>query len=292
MDSTENIEFFGNDLHIQNKENKLPKILFITSYPPRECGIATYSQDLIKALYNKFSESFKLQICPVESENEKHIYTEEIKYILNTDQSNSFIRLAFLINRNASIKIVMIQHEFGFFVNKEEDFMQFLHALSKPVIIVFHTVLPHPNEPLKIKVQQISAVAESIIVMTNTSAKVLGNDYEILSGKITVIPHGTHLVLHADKELLKAKFKLSGKKVLSTFGLLSSGKSIETTLKALPAIIKNHPDVLFLIIGKTHPSVVKHEGEKYRQMLQALVEELELQHTCNLSIIFYRCLIY
>jgi hypothetical protein len=95
--------------------------------------------------------------------------------------------------------------------------------------------------------------------------------------KITVIPHGTHLVQHSDKKVLKNKYQLTGKKVLSTFGLLSSGKSIETTLRALPAIVKENPDVLFLIIGKTHPSVVKSEGEKYREMLEKKVQELQLQ---------------
>ena len=95
--------------------------------------------------------------------------------------------------------------------------------------------------------------------------------------KITVIPHGTHLVPHLDKHFLKNKYKLTGKKVLSTFGLLSSGKSIETTLEALPDVVKTNPDVLFLIIGKTHPSVVKQEGEKYRKMLEAKVAELQLQ---------------
>lgn len=155
--------------------------------------------------------------------------------------------------------------------------MQFLHAINKPIIIAFHTVLPHPDESLKINVQEIAAVCKSIIVMTHSSEEVLISDYKILKEKITIIPHGTHLVPHSDKEILKDKYKLIGKKILSTFGLLSSGKNIETTLNALPAIIERNPDVLFLIIGKTHPSVVNHEGEKYREMLTARVDELQLQ---------------
>lgn len=255
----------------------LPEILFITSYPPRECGIATYSQDLIKALNNTFSQSFKLRICPLESENEKHIYLDEIKYFLNTDDSNSFTRLAKNINDNPDIRMVMIQHEFGLFEKNETDFMQFLSVIAKPVVIVFHTVLPRPNELFKEKVKKISGASASIIVMTNSSANILIKEYEIPFEKITVIPHGTHLVPHADKELLKSKYNVSGKKVLSTFGLLSSGKNIETTLEALPAIVKKNPDVLFLIIGKTHPSVVKQEGEKYRKMLTDKITALQLQ---------------
>jgi glycosyltransferase involved in cell wall biosynthesis len=258
-------------------ENTLPEILFITSFPPRECGIATYSQDLIKALNNKFHQSFTIKICAIESEHEEHTYTDEIKHILKTNYPDGFEKLAKTINDNAEISMVMIQHEFGFFAGKEEDFKEFVTALTKPVVIVFHTVLPHPNEPLKLKVQQIAFACQSIIVMTNASKKILVQDYAVAIEKITVIPHGTHLVSHADKNSLKRKYNLSGRKILSTFGLLSSGKSIETTLEAMPAIVKNNPDVLFLIIGKTHPTVVKLEGEKYRSMLEAKVAELKLE---------------
>ncbi len=257
--------------------HSLPEILFITSYPPRECGIATYSQDLIKALNNKFGHSFLISVCPLESDNEKHYYADEIKYTLNTDLPDAFAILAKSINENKAIQIVMIQHEFGFFEKKESHFNQFISAVTKPIVIVFHTVLPHPSEVLKAQVNQIIGVAESIIVMTNASANILVNDYLIDKKKITVIPHGTHLVSQNDVDLLKNKYHLGGKRILSTFGLLSSGKSIETTLDALPAIVAQFPDVLFLIIGKTHPSVVKHEGEQYRQMLQEKVTEKHLE---------------
>lgn len=263
--------------HSESNDKSLPEILFITSFPPRECGIATYSQDLIKALNNKFHHSFNISICPLESENEKHTYSEEHKYVLDTDNESSFTKLAFRINKNDAIQMVMIQHEFGFFEKKEVNFNTFLKALTKPVVIVFHTVLPTPNLSLKDNVQQISAIATSIIVMTNTSAKILMNDYDVAENKITVIPHGTHLVPHLDKAVLKNKYNLTDRKVLSTFGLLSSGKNIETTLDAMPVIVKENPDVLFLIIGKTHPSVVKRDGERYREYLEAKVDALSLQ---------------
>jgi len=266
-----------NETDIPVTENSLSEILFITSYPPRECGIATYSQDLVEALNNKFDHSFKIRICPLESESEKHTYTDEIKYMLDVDDPGAFDTLARSINKNAAIRIVMIQHEFGFFEKKKNDLIQFLKLVTKPVVLAYHTVLPHPNDSLKEHVQQISGLAESIIVMTKSSAGILDSEYGIQRGKITVIPHGTHLVPHLDKDFLKIKYKLSGKKVLSTFGLLSSGKGIETTLEALPAVVKTNPDVLFLIIGKTHPSVIKQEGEKYRKMLESRVADLQLE---------------
>jgi glycosyltransferase involved in cell wall biosynthesis len=264
--------------------NKLSEVVFITSYPPRECGLATYSQDLIKALNNKFDKSFTISICALESESEKHTYSkgcfemeQEVKFIFNVDQPETFIPLAKTINSDSSIRIILVQHEFGLFKNCENEFKQFLKVLTKPVIIVFHTVLPGPNSLLKQNVQELSKISESIIVMTHFSEKVLTNEYDIPQEKISIIPHGTHLVPHLDVVTLKDKYEVSGKKVLTTFGLLSSGKSIETTLSALPAIIEKNPEVLFLIIGKTHPSVAKQEGEKYRQLLEAKVAELKLQ---------------
>jgi glycosyltransferase involved in cell wall biosynthesis len=259
-------------------ERELPEILFLTSFPPRQCGIATYSQDLIKALNNKFSHSFQVKVCALESENENHTYTDETKYILNTDLPGAFLQTAQKINTDPVIQIVLIQHEFGFFEKKEKDFIEFLQAISKPVIIVFHTVLPLPDERLKEKVLAIADAVSSVIVMTKSSANILVSEYGIAPEKITVIPHGTHLVTHSNKEELKHKYHLNGRKVLSTFGLLSSGKSIETTLDALPAIIEQNPDVLFLIIGKTHPSVVKKEGERYRNMLKDKVDVLQLRN--------------
>jgi len=255
------------------------EILFITSYPPRECGIATYSYDLIRALGNKFGDSFSIKVCALESGiTDYHAYPDEVEYVLDTNDSPKYARLARTINSNDRIKIVVIQHEFGFFQNISEDnFLRFLRAITKPIVINFHTMLPQPGEPLKAEVQHVAAACEAIVVMTHSSARILMDDYEVPKEKITVIAHGTHLVLHLNKDLLKEKYGLKGKKVLSTFGLLGPGKSIETTLEALPAIIKTYPDVVFLVIGKTHPEVLRSEGEKYRSMLMAEVEELKLQ---------------
>jgi glycosyltransferase involved in cell wall biosynthesis len=256
---------------MENNTIHLAEILFITSYPPRECGIATYSQDLIKALNNKFSNSLSVKVCALESGDRDYQYPDEVKYVLKTSLAASYNKLASDINEDEQIKIVLVQHEFGFFNLQEQAFMQFLNILSKPVMIVFHTVLPHPDNELKIKVTSIAAACESIIVMTHNSAEILLNEYEIPKQKITVIAHGTHLVPHLSKVYLKKKYGLTGRRVLTTFGLLSSGKSIETTLEALPAIIKTNPDVIFLIIGKTHPEVVKNEGEIYREKLESLL---------------------
>ncbi len=253
------------------------EILLISSYPPRECGIATYSQDLITALNKKFSKCFSVKICALETGDGTYQYPEGVKYILNTSIVTDYEKLAFKINRNVNIKIVLIQHEFGLYHEQEMAFLKFLYELSKPVVIVFHTVLSHPDPLLMAKVKRIASVCTSIIVMTRRSAEILTNEYNVPQQKISVIAHGTHLVSHLSEKILKQKYGLSNRKVLSTFGLLSSGKGIETTIDALPDIVRQCPEVLFLVLGKTHPEVVRCDGEVYREMLEKKVEEYGLQ---------------
>ena len=261
----------------------LPEILVITSYPPRICGIATYSQDLIQVLRTKFSGSFSIKVCALETGNKSYDYPVEVKLILDTSYAPGYEKIAETINHDNQIKLILIQHEFGFFQSSGDSFQHFLNNLIKPVIITFHTVLPHPDETLLEKVQNIVSSCESLIVMTKCSAMLLTEFYGVPSDKIYIIPHGTHLVPHLSKELLKKKYGLSDHKVLSTFGLLSSGKNIETTLYALPAIIETTPDVMFLIIGKTHPEVVKSEGESYRKSLETIIIQNNL--TANVRFI-------
>ena len=263
---------------IKNKFiEEIPEILLISSYPPRECGIATFSQDLLTALHGKFSQSFTLSVCALEAAQEKHTYPPEVRYVLDTSEPRDYLELADAVSADTQIKLVLLQHEFGFFESMpEKDFLHFLHRIRKPLILAFHTVLPHPDNALETRVRDMVMACDSVVVMTKNAAQILENEYDVPPKKIQVIAHGIHLVPHLGKTPLKKKYGLTGRKVLSTFGLISSGKSIETTLDALPGIIADHPTVLFLVIGKTHPSVVRHEGEQYRRMLEAKVAALSL----------------
>lgn len=273
----EQASFQGHISTGNKQETEIPVVLILSSYPPRECGIATYSQDLILALNKQFDHSFEVQVCAFETGLMDYEYPEEVSDVLQTDIPVEYALLAQRINENERICLVLLQHEFGFFQLAGDPLQAFLQALEKPLITVFHTVLPHPDSLRITTIQQIADASESIIVMTNHAADVLKNEYVIPANKIEVIPHGTHLVPHLDKELLKEKYQLTSRKVLATFGLLSSGKGIETTLDALPKIIKKHPEVVFLILGKTHPAVVSSEGEVYRDLLQSKVTELKLE---------------
>ena len=262
----------------QQHSNEQAELLFITSFPPRECGIATYTQDLILVIENKFGNSFSIKVCALETKEESFHYDNKVSYVLDTTDPAKYPLLAKKINQNEKIKIIVIQHEFGLYNSPGgNDFLPFLQSFTKPVIIVFHTVLPKPDDILKAMVKSIAAACKSVIVMTNTSKGVLEQDYEIPVEKIEVIAHGVHLVSNNSKKCLKEKYGLKGHRVLSTFGLISSGKGFETTLDALPEIIKTNPEVIFLAIGKTHPVVIKKEGEKYRTMLEEKVISLHLE---------------
>ena len=257
----------------------MTEIICITTYPPRECGIATFSDDLIHAIETKFACSFTIKVCALASSSEQHIYNDQVKYILDTSKANEYNNIADRINEDSEVKMVLIQHEFGLYAEHKEAFLAFVHCIKKPVLIVFHTVLPHPPLTQKKYLIRLIDGCSAVIVMTQTSAGILEGDYGIEKEKINIIPHGTHLVSHKDKKRLKAKYNVTGRRILSTFGLLSPGKSIETTLEALPAIIKKNPNVLFLIIGKTHPTIIKQVGETYRNMLQNKIIELGITHS-------------
>ena len=253
-------------------------VLFVTSYPPRECGIATYSQDMIKALNDKFSNSFNISICALDSDENGYDYPAEVAYVLKTSIPGAYVDIAKRINSDPALSMVFVQHEFGFFHQQEEAFIQMLKALKKPVCVAFHTVLPNPDENRKTHVTRIATYSQQVVVMTKSSANLLIDKYDVPAGKITEIAHGTHLVAPRTKKSLKIKHDLKYRKVLSTFGLLSSGKGIETTIEALPAIVAKIPEVMFLVLGKTHPEVQKREGEKYRESLEQKVKTFGLEN--------------
>jgi len=261
----------------KSKSQPLAKILLVATYPPRECGIATYTFDLKNALDNKFENCFDIKICALETETEKHSYKgEEVDLILTTDNAASYESIAATINLDKNLELVMIQHEFGLFKSNEEAFIKFLKAITKPIIIAFHTVLPEPNKDLEKTVKELASIAKIVTVMTKSSAELLQNTYGVEPEKIKIISHGTHLVKHLDKSILKEKYNVLGRKVISTFGFLGPGKSIETTLNALPEVIKQHPDILFLIVGKTHPTLFSQQGNAYMESLEKIVDDLKI----------------
>jgi len=254
------------------------RVLVLTSYPPRVCGIATYTQDLVTALNRTFTGPYRYTVCALEDGLVPRDYPSEVTHRLNTSDAEDHIRLAFDIDHDPRIKQVWVQHEFGLYTGGQGQYLlQFLSAVHKPIAITFHTVLPAPSAGRKAMMCALADRATDIIVLTERSALILREDYAVPAAKISVIAHGTHPVKWRDKQLMKEKYGLRDRQVLSTFGLLSSNKSIETALDALVAVKERSPNVLYLVLGRTHPEVVRHEGEQYRESLVRKVEELGLQ---------------
>lgn len=255
------------------------EVLFVTSYPPRACGIATFSQDMIQAITMMFGATFSPRICALEEPDRRTTYPEEVKYTLDTRSPEECSNMARTINADPAINSVCIQHEFGLFGGDYgENVLYLLMNLNKPAVVTFHTVLPEPDVKRKSLVTTIADMAERVVVMTRNAAYILEEQYGIESDKIVVIPHGIHNVALSDRKQVQQQLGLEGRFVLSTFGLMSSNKSIETALEALPQIVEKFPNVLYLVLGATHPGVVRHEGETYRQSLEALVEKLHLEN--------------
>ncbi len=255
------------------------EIWMLSSYPPRECGIATFSQDLRQAIEKMFGDSTRIRTAALENSDQHRDYPGEVNYIFHPGKPVSYKNFTAEVNRNRRVRAVIIQHEFGLFSSQcHADFLRMLEEIKKPVILVMHTVLPAPSPELMEKVKTMIDGVDQVVTMTKRSAAVLTKDYGIAPDKITVIPHGTHLMQLQEKEVLKEKYGLEGRTTLSTFGLIGRNKSIETTLKALPAIVQKHPEIIFLILGRTHPSVVASEGEAYRQELEEYVAKYHLQN--------------
>jgi glycosyltransferase involved in cell wall biosynthesis len=253
------------------------QLLVITSFPPRKCGIATYSADLVQAIDEKYTKGFTVSICALLKEDDQNIYPSEVKYSLKTQVKEDYARLAKTINEDKSIRAVYLQHEFGLYGGKLGSYLNdLLGKLKAPVITTFHTVLSGPSVERRAIVQQIAKLSAQLILMTKLSANILKSDYQIDEDKITIIPHGTHLIKPRKLQKLE-DVPFPEKTILSTFGLISEGKSIETALEAMPRIISKFPNVLYLIIGKTHPEVLAHEGEKYRDFLAERVKQLKIE---------------
>ncbi|MCK5416608.1 glycosyltransferase [Candidatus Parcubacteria bacterium] len=259
---------------------KQPSILCMSTFPPRECGIATFAQDLTNAIDKEFSPDVKSKILAI-NDNGTSIYNYPQKVIMqiNETEMEDYINRANEINKLPHIKMVNIQHEYGIFGGDWGDYiLPFLELLQKPAILTMHTVLPEPpDKNIKSVTQAMARKVAAIIVMTQTSANYLIDVYGIDKKKIHVIPHGVHNVAYPSKTKAKTKLKLDGRLVFSTFGMLNRDKGIEYAIEALPKIIKEHPNALYLILGATHPVIRRDEGERYRNKLKRIIYKLGLK---------------
>ncbi|MFH0892562.1 MAG: glycosyltransferase [Candidatus Falkowbacteria bacterium] len=260
-------------------KSKNPGILYVASYPPRECGIATFTKRLTSAIDKEFNPEIKSRICAINS-NGSSIYNYPRKVVMqiNETEIEDYINRANEINKSQEIRLVNIQHEYGLFGGEQGEFLiPFIELLNKPVVITMHTVLPRPDDKMR-KVGEVIAKKSAAIVVMNSRAKdILRTVYRVDQNKIHVIPHGVFHVPFPSKSKAKQKLNLSGRTIISTFGMISRDKGIEYAIEALPDVVAKYPDVLYLIIGATHPQVLKREGERYRNKLRRLIVKHNLK---------------
>ena len=255
------------------------KICFLSNFPPKECGIATFTQDLVNAMNKRFNPKVKSRVIALNDESSIYNYDSHVIFEMDKDYLEDYINMAKRINRSDKIKIVCIQHEFGIFGGEYGSYIiPFLETIEKPVVVTFHSVLPQPNNLRKNVVKFICDKCAATIVMAESAIDILHDDYGVPKNKIHVIRHGIPDTPLKDTGPYKKKLRLENKIVLSTFGLLSRGKGIEYMIKALPYLVKKYPNLLYIVIGETHPVVRKREGEEYRNYLTNLVKKLDLQN--------------
>ncbi|HEA71126.1 MAG TPA: glycosyltransferase [archaeon] len=253
-------------------------ILYMATYPPRECGIATFTKDLITAMDKKFAPFLKSKILVMNNNNDiNYENNKDVLFDITDNAISSYKKAAKRVNEINSIKLINIQHEFGIFGGEYGNcLLKFLEIVKKPVIISFHTVIPNPNDKLKKIVRKLAKKSSFLVVMTNKGIDILRKDYKIKK-EIFLIHHGTPTVSFDNSIKEKTVMGIADKIVLSTFGLINSGKGYEYVIESLIEVVKKYPNILLLIIGETHPVVRKQEGEKYRNFLKEKVKECKLE---------------
>ncbi|WP_316803330.1 glycosyltransferase [Pedobacter nototheniae] len=256
------------------------KIAYISTYPPRECGLATFNQNLVNALglnpsYNS-EKSFIVALNESDDLNE-HAYPNEVKFVIRQQNQEDYIEAADFIN-NSEVDTCIIEHEFGIYGGNSGVFLlSLINKLKKPFITILHTVLKEPSFMQQTIIKEIAAKSSKIVVMSKKAVLFLNSIYQIPSSQIKLIEHGVpDLEPMPDNEISKSDL-FKDRKVLFTFGLISRNKGLETVIKALPKIVNQHPDVLYVILGNTHPGVVRHNGEEYRDSLKSLAKDLGVE---------------
>jgi len=249
-------------------------VAYVSTYPPRECGIATFTKDLVNAV-DELHE-FKSRIVVAINEKETiYNYDRRVKFQIERDSSEDYVQAARYVN-SSKADLVNLQHEFGLFGGEWGEYVtMFLENLQKPVVTTLHTVIPDFELRGQTILKHIAHRSAAIVVITKTALQLLEN-YDIKRRKINVIPHGCPDVPFIASEKVKPSLGLGGRIVLSTFGLINRGKGIEYAIKALPSIVEKEPRVIYIVIGETHPEVRKIEGERYRMKLMKLVDKLQL----------------
>ncbi|MCA9260569.1 MAG: glycosyltransferase family 4 protein, partial [Planctomycetales bacterium] len=257
------------------------RIAFLGDYLPRRCGIATFTHDLRSAIAERTGS--ECIVVPVDDIEGGYDDDSEVRFQITEQDRESYRRAADFLNFG-SVDVVSLQHEFGIYGGAGgSHVLTFLRDLRVPVVTTLHTVLPEPNATLRRVMNQLAELSTRLVVMTERSKAILQDAYNISESKIDLIVHGIPDRPFSDPNFYKDQFGVEGKRVGLTFGLLSPNKGIEQVLMALPAVVQAEPNFVYLVLGATHPSLLRSEGEAYRIGLERMAKDLGVQK----HVIFY-----
>jgi len=250
------------------------KVAYVGTYPPKECGIATFTLDVVNSTDLSGWRSIVFAVddaAPTEPHPDS-----KVVFTIEKENRADYLRAARLLDKH-KVSLLSIQHEYGIYGGDHGDhILDLVRAVTMPVVVTLHTVLPNPSEPQKRILKEMEKHVSSFVVMAHKAVELLQTAYGIAPSKIRFIPHGApNAPINAEKAA-KEKLKLEGRRILSTFGLISPNKGIEDAIAAMPAIVEKEPTATYLVLGQTHPVIKRKEGEWYRESLMKQVEELGL----------------
>ena len=265
-----------------NTNSTLKRIAFIGNYLPRQCGIATFTTDLCESLAAQFAGTTCIAL-PVNDVATGYAYPARVRFELIEKDIESYLRASDFLNIN-NVDLVCLQFEYGIFGGKAgSHILALLRGLRMPIVTTLHTILKDPDPDQKRVMEEVAAVSDRLVVMSERGSEFLHDVYQISPEKIDMIPHGIPDVSFVDPSFNKDLFGVEGKIVLLSFGLLSASKGIETVISAMPEIVARYPNCVYIVVGATHPHVIKHEGETYRLYLQWLAQQKGVES----NVIFY-----
>jgi glycosyltransferase involved in cell wall biosynthesis len=260
----------------------ISRIGFIGNYLPRQCGIATFTTDLCEAIAVEYTGTTCIAL-PVNDIEAGYDYPDRVRFELTEKDIDSYRRAADFLNTN-NVDIVSVQFEYGIFGGRAgSHILALLRELRMPVVTTLHTILREPDPEQRRVLEEVAALSDRLVVMSKRGAEFLQEIYRVRPEKIDLIPHGIPDLPFVDPSFHKDLFGVEGKIVLLSFGLLSANKGIENVIAALPKILERYPNVVYMVVGATHPHVVRNEGETYRLSLQWMAQEKGVEG----QVIFY-----
>jgi glycosyltransferase involved in cell wall biosynthesis len=255
-------------------------IAFVATCPPRQCGIATFSGDLERALHAA-DPSVLIQWAAINEANSIHPYGPQVRWRIRQGDPDSYRAAAEHLNV-AAVDVVSLQHEFGLYGTWgdpfEDHLTSFLDVLEKPLVTTLHSVLPDPSPSIRAAVQRIVKKSTQVVVMAERARSLLIDDYDVARHQVCVVPHGVPPVEPHGRARTKEQFDLAGRTIITTFGLVDPRKGLEYMIEAMQSVRQHDPTALYLVVGKTHPELVRRDGEAYRRQLWQLVKDRGLQH--------------